>query len=207
MSFLLEVLFFYVGVQSPFLIYCAYPLLKKAAWIASPKLVFPVVTFTCVFFYLTRAFNSHFLFADIFILSCYSLLTFRSNYSRLDALVLSALTMIAVDQIWQFPLYLFETVSLQTFENWFISAAWNLMSIPLLFYFVLRINGRIKMSGFGKQMLAISLSLTVFDILLYSPSLASLWLWYDTYFLVPVWGLFFLSVFVSSPYMLREAKI
>lgn len=194
---LLDDLFTYVGIQSPFLIWCFYPILKRLAKLATPLPVFLAVSGTCIFFYLTRASNIHFLYAAGFILISYSLLAFKLRYSKLDALVLSVLTLIAIDQMWQIPYYIFNwPTNLLQFEAGISHAAWNLMSLPFIFYFVLKAKGKIRLNSFTNIAFWTALWFTLFDAIAFDGD--PILLVTTTYYLVLPWFIFFLGVFYAS---------
>lgn len=193
---LLDDLFTYVGIQSPFLIWCFYPILKRLAKLATPLPVFLAVSGTCVFFYLTRASNIHFLYAGAFILIAYSLLAFKLGYSKVDSIVLSSLTIIAIDQLWQFPLYANSWLDPLEIAAGLSHAAWNLMSIPLIFYFVLKAKGKLRLDSATKIAFWSLLWFIAFDTISFAGN--SVLLVTTTYYLVIPSFLFFLAFFNSS---------
>lgn len=189
----------FVGIQSPFLIFCAYGLLKRIPWIASPWLVVPGISSVCAIFYLASpfvatnpAFYDHFLYAGIFILAAYFAFWRAFDYSKLDSLILSLLTMIAIDALWQLPIDIVDwSWGWHYLEVGMATAAWNLMSIPFLFYFVLKINGRISLDMLAKALLGFSIASTL-------AAVETISVIPDPYFLVLPWFLFVVSTVRSS---------
>lgn len=204
----ISALWVFTAIQSPLLIACSYGLLRKVRWAAQHFVVFPVVFLVCLFWFLyfpIGAMYSHFLFAAAVVLSMYTILLTKSGYDGLDALVLASLTLIAVDELWQMPFNLLNwTSSLNYAEIGLATAGWNLMSIPLLLYFVLKFNGRISLDWRSKAAFIVSLGLTAFEVFRFftggypDNSSPVAYPGVEPYYLLFVWFGFFLLLFRSS---------
>jgi hypothetical protein len=194
----------FVGIQSPLLIFCSYGLLKRFDWLASPKLVFPSVAAVSLVFFLffdriatNPAFYSHFLFAGGFLLLSYFLLV-KWEYSKVDALVLSILTVIAIDELWQMPMNIVNWSTWHGFAVGFTTAGWNLMSMPFTFYFILK-SGRQIVLNFPSRIIIICTLATGIETVRFAFNpLES----YETpYYLIILWFLFFQVLFRQSRFI------
>jgi len=194
----------FVRIQSPFILFCSYGLIKRIGWLSSPKLVFPSVIGLSSVFYLyfgvidknpgDPALYDHFLFAAGFLLLSYVLMQ-RWNYSRPDALVISALMVLALDVLWQVPMDIVNWSTLQGFLIGITTAGWNLMSIPLMFYFVAK-ERRITFDYLAPGLFGAIIILTVIETARYA--LNPFQSYGTPYYLVAPWLLFFLLTFYRS---------
>lgn len=212
MSFLESAIWIYASIQSPFLIACSYGLIDRFKWIASPYVVAPSIGGICLGFFLfgpagTGGGYVHFLYAGGFMLSVY-FLTLRFGYSRPQALLFAVLTEIAIDELWQMPYNLMIwPQSLLNFEVGITTAGWNLMALPLVGYFLLRFNGRMRLDGYGKGVLLVASALTVYGTIRVGLSMVGGSFvggyyigppYFFTDWLLFPWFLFFLLLFRSS---------
>ena len=196
---LTSILWVFGGILSPFLTFCSYDLLKKRfEWLASPYLVCPSVLAASLLAFeftidtpqgIISAHYDHFLFAGIFLLVCYGFLGWL-QYSNVDSLVLSIMTLFAIDELWQTPYNVVNwTQSLWAFQVGVSTAAWNLMAIPFAFYFVKRVNGKIRFDY---------LTSMLFYAAAMGTAMGTAKLVFDPYWLIIPWFAFFLALFRSS---------
>lgn len=190
--------------MSPFLIVCFYGAMKKVSWIASPWIVFPSVggfsLALSLFFTSGHILFFHFLFAGILFLAAYSYLAFKTRYERIDSLVLSFLLIIAVDQLWQISFDLVNwTQSVYQFALGFTTAGWDFMAIPILFYFVLKLDGKIRLNWIAKYFGSCGIVLTFFEAWRYHegafPNNGGL---FEPYYLVSLWFVCIMGILVNS---------
>lgn len=208
---LLTAIWVYISIQSPFLVFCCYPVIRSHSWLASPKFFVPVVLGVSVFFFFDfeaisvgNIYFTHFLFAGLFALLAYWGLCFRWGYSRPDALVLSIFMLIGIDALWQIPFDALNwTSGLYQFEIGIVTAGWNLQSLPFLFYVVSR-ERRIRLGRFAESVLLTALLLTVFETWrLFSGGYPGnsepvAYTLIEPYYLIVFWFVFFLALFRSS---------
>lgn len=195
----------YARIQSPFLILCSYGLIKRMDKLASPFVVVPAITGVCALFYLAPPSRAdfplmfpHLIFAAFFILGGY-FVCLKLSYSRPDALVLSLLCFVAIDELWQTPWnFQLWTKSLRYFEVGITTGAWNLMSLPIIGYLLLKINHNIMMDSMGRFALVASLGLTFLASVALQDPLAPISPFDYNYVLVLPWFFFFMSLFHSS---------
>jgi hypothetical protein len=139
------------------------------------------------------------------VIGAYLVLAFKLEYAKLDSLVLAVLTMIAIDELWQTPFNVLNwTSSLFNAEVGLATAGWNLMSLPLLLYFVVKFDGQIKLGRNGKTLFCICLALTAFEVVRFAQggypdnSAPTPYLLFEPYYLIGPWFGFFLMLFQSS---------
>jgi hypothetical protein len=185
----------YAGILSPFLIFCSYGLIQRFAWIASPRVFIPGIGLVCIYFYIHGLaggpYYDHFLYAAIFVIGGY-LATLKLGYSQVDSAVLSALTMLAIDTMWQIPSDFLWLGSLDAFRIGIATMGFNFMSIPFILYFVLKANGTIRFSIVSKAILAVFIGLSLAAWFTFGLNFI------QDYFLVIPAFVFFLSLFHSS---------
>jgi hypothetical protein len=199
----------FARIQSPFLLACSYQLIKRFDKIASPYLIVPGLSAICLAPFLgilpsdAQPFSFHFLVAGGFMLSSYFWL-WRVGYSRPDSLVLSILVFVASDALWQIPynFYLW-TYSLRFLEVGLATDGWNLMSIPLIGYFLLKMNGKIAIDKTCKLLLTIIVISTTLSLLIPIDPLGYISVFAPQYLLIFPWFGAFLLIIRSS----RKANI
>ena len=203
------VLWVFAGILSPFLTFCSYGLLKKRLdWLAGPEFVTPSVILASLAAYeftfatpqgIVSAHYDHFLYAGAFFLVCYFVMNWGYKYSNADSFVLSVMTLFAIDELWQTPYNVVNwTESLWAFQVGISTAAWNLMAIPFAFYFVKRINERIRFDYLTSIIFYVAALLTI---------MATLKLIFDPYWLIIPWFAFFLALFRSSKISFKSTTL
>lgn len=213
---LLAVIWTYGGIMSPFLLLCSYGLFERRNWLVSPSLVIPGAVLGS--FFLFERFQSvafalyyHFLVAGALFLVCYSLLLFKWGYSEPQALTLSILTIIACDELWQMPFNILNwTHSFQYAAVGLTTGGWDLMSIPLIFYFLLRFGRHPGSSGVvgawdsqsgrvALMSLVCMAALTLMEVARFHaagfPTVTSTYPAFEPYYLILPWFAFFLLLF------------
>ena len=199
----------YVYLLGPFFILCSYPLLKRKPSLGSPKLIIPTAfAFSSFFAWLYPWIwipNGgagyglvHFYGGFAFFLIAYLLLGFKLHYEKLDAAILAFLTVIAVDQLWQIPYDATNwTQSGYGLEAGIATAAFSFMSLPVLFYVLLKAKGRLRFNA-SMTFLVVASDWTIWDCLHYCTSSCSIYDASIPYYLVIPWFVFFMVVFVDS---------
>ena len=100
------------------------------------------------------------------------------------------MTLFAIDELWQTPYNVVNwTQSLWAFQVGVSTAAWNLMAIPFAFYFVKRVNGKIRFDY---------LTSVLFYAAAMGTAMGTTKLVFDPYWLIIPWFVFFLALFRSS---------
>lgn len=207
---ILTVAWVYIGILSPFLILCSYDIVERRPWLVSPSLVLPGAVLGSFYLFekfqsVPFAFYSHFLVAGGLFTICYALLLFQWKYTGPQALALSALTVIACDELWQMPFNILNwTHSLTYAEIGLATGAWDLMSIPLIFYFLLRFTG--QLFGGSPQLVrafpVCMAALTLMEVARFHaigfPMVTSTYPPYEPYYLIFPWFAFFLLLFRPS---------
>jgi hypothetical protein len=203
LDFILTALWVYARIQSPLLISCSYGLIRRFDRLASPWLVVPSVSIVSSIYFLVPVQNadfpllwSHIPIAGAMLISIYLWLGWI-GYSRPESLVLSVLTVIALDVLWQIPWDV--PLWVQSWHNFAVgmtTMGWDAMSIPFLGYFVLKFNGRWVMDSNSAAQLGIATIWTL-SYCIWLP------LSFDDYILILPWSAFFLGVFYNS----RKASV
>lgn len=220
LTLLFSALWIYAYILSPFILLCSYNLLARIQWIASPWIVFPGVSGGGVYLFLTyypflrgQGFSfqgpllySHFLIASGLLLGLYSYLGFRMKYSKLEALTLALLTTLAIDQLWQLPLDIFNwSASLQSLETGLATGAFSFISIPVLIYFLLKFGKKPSLKWKStRDIFLLTVTVTIVDVLAYPPDPSALL--YQPYLLVIPWTVFFLALFTFSEHTFDVSK-
>lgn len=176
-------------ILGPFFIACTYPILKRFSLLTSPYLVIPasILGGLCLFL-LHEGMDfhySHFLLAPVYFLALYLPALRIFGYARVDSVAISVMAVYAADQLWQFPIYFTQWRTPEALAIGLTSAGFNLMSLPLLFAFILRAKGRLKFKS--PTILAfILLSITEVLMMLGGMNLSSYF-----YYIMPLGILFF----------------
>ena len=178
--------------------------LRRIAWISSPYIVVPSILAASSFFAIDYTaiwpLNNgaaygylHFYAGAALFLLFYYILGWKLKYRRLDALILSTVAIIAIDELWQIPINIYNwTSSWHAAEIGVATGGFSLMSIPIFFLFIKAINDGIKIDKFAKEILLIASVWTICDVLIL----------YQPYLLVLPWSMFLLSVSRASRPML-----
>ena len=198
-----SVVWVYLYIQSPFLLFCFYPTMKRFDGLFRPVFVVPVVVAASLFYFEETlasppTYSFHFLIAGSFIVSSY-MVCMRSGFQRTEAFILSVLTMIAVDELWQMPYNIvLWTKSLEGFAIGIATGGWNLMSIPFIAYFLIKFRGHLFLARSIKSLLIGLISVEVLFAILLELS-SQTWPYNDElYLMVFPWFLFFLVLFRTS---------
>lgn len=201
----------YIGILSPFFLLCGYWIIERQKVLTSPIVILPTVALGSFAFYeqfktVAFAFYSHFLVGGALFIVCYSLLLFQWKYTGPQAVVLSLLTVIACDELWQMPFNI-----LNWTHSWLYAATglatggFDLMSIPLIFYFLLRFGRSLAPSNRGATwgMLMAMAGLTLAEAARFHaigfPTVTSTYPPYEPYYLIFPWFGFFLLLFRPAP--------
>ena len=184
MNIVLAIFWTYAYFESPLLIWLMYPAYRRFTWLGSPKLVFPTVAAMSVFLAVTHD-QPHMLAAGLMVAISYYLLAFKLGYPRLESVVMSVLMVLAIDQLWQLPLDFVHWQTLQGAEVGLVTGGLSWTSLPILFYFLGNVRGKIRASQVSLLLLIVVVALML------NP-------YADPYWLIVPWFLFFLSVFAAS---------
>ena len=188
---LLSALWVYTGILSPFLLLVFYPMLEKAPRLFAPKVFVPAVASVSVFWFLFWPENlhySHFLVGGGLLIGAYLVLG-RVGYSRTQSAVLGVLSVLAADQLWQIPYDIHNWTSPTTAAVGLATQGFDLMSIPILGYFLLRFAGKLRMDELSWAMLGFSAIVTI------SETFSIDW---RLYWLMALWMGFLLAMAVAS---------
>lgn len=157
-----EALWTVVGILGPLFILALYPVFERTK-LLSPFLVVPgmlALTAFLYFFWGPHLQYSHFLTGSAVFFALYLPSVFRWRYRSTDGFVLSALAVLAADQLWQIPVYI-EDWGKAGGALWAAGAMFSMMSLPLFFYFLGR-GGSLRFGGEAAWgMLSLSAGLTI----------------------------------------------
>lgn len=198
-----SVVWVYLYIQSPFLLFCFYPTMKRFDGLFRPVFVVPVVVAASLFYFEETfasppTYSFHFLIAGSFIVSSY-ILCMRSGFQRTEAFVLSMFAMIAVDELWQMPYNIvLWTKSLEGFTVGIATGAWNLMAIPFIGYFLIKSRGRLFLTRSAKSLLVGLISAEILLAVLLELSSQKCPYNDELYLMVFPWFAFFLMLFRAS---------
>lgn len=189
---------FYLDFFVPFWLLCSYRFLSRHPTAFSPVLIAPGISLFTAYCYITTL-NYHFLLDGILFLGAYFLLISKLHYSRVDGFVLSAITTIACDQLWQIPWYFtfYWTGDTWHILNGLIAAPFALMALPLIPYFVIKAGKSPSLDDSSRSIFVLNIFLLVIATAIYWKAGGGDY--GDSYHLLYVtWFAFFMLFFRSS---------
>ena len=160
---ILSALWVYTAILSPFFILVFYPWLGRWPRLFTPKVFVPAVAWVSVFWFLffpEGVFYSHFLIAGGLLIGGY-LVLLRSGYSQVQSAVLGVLSILAADQLWQLPYDAYNWATPAGMAVGLATQGFDLMSIPILGYFLVKFGGHFKASPWAQTALGVSAILTL----------------------------------------------
>lgn len=179
---LLSALWVYTGILSPFFILVFYPWLERRPRLFSPKVFVPAVAGVSVFWFLffpEGVFYSHFLIAGGLLIGGY-LVLIKSGYSQAQSAVLGVLSILAADQLWQLPYDAYNWATPAGMALGLATQGFDLMSIPILGYFLVKFAGPLKANPWTQTAFGIAAVLTLcvtFGAIGWAYGLMFAWFW------------------------------